>query len=36
MANFESNLQARILKSQDGLIGTLQLDMQLMQMFSPS
>ena len=33
MVNFETNLQARISKSQDGLTEALQLDMQLMQMF---
>lgn len=30
MVNFETNLQARISKSQDGLTEALQLDMQLM------
>ncbi len=33
MVNFETNLQARISKSQDGPTEALQLDMQLMQMF---
>lgn len=33
MVNFETNLQARISKSRDGLTEALQLDMQLMQMF---
>lgn len=33
MVSFENNLQVRILKLQDGLIGALRLDMRLMQMF---